>query len=125
MTGGDRTVTQTMTARQRELALARKLVGMIDLMVNQSAALSDEARRVLPAEVAHMRQTLFGDDAPRLVGAEAACVVELMLALDAARSVQGEGTRESRLKMFLNSFVPFLEMDITKAAIRIEREAPR
>ena len=113
------------TPRERELALARKLVGMIDLMVNQCAALSDEARRVLPAEVAQMRQTLFGDDAPRLVGAEAACAVELMLALDAARGAPGEGARESRMKMFLNSFVPFLEMDIAKAALRLDREKSR
>ena len=107
-----------MTARDKELLLARKLVQMIELMLYRpTMTLSDEARRSLPGEVACMRQALFGDDAPRLVGAEAACAVELMIALDDARAA-GDAARADRMKMFLNSFEPFLQTDLRKATLK-------
>jgi hypothetical protein len=102
-------------ARKREVTLALKVMHMIELMLDYpTMTLSDEARRTLPSEITTMRRTLFDDGHERLVGAEAACAVELMIALDDARAMH-DASRASRMRMFLNSFVPFLRTDLNRS----------
>lgn len=103
-----------MTAREREIELARRLLRMAEILCESEALMALESIRQLPREVRKMRQTLFDDDRPRLVGAEAACIVELMSELSASRD-EGDGVRESRMVMYLNSFIVFLRQDLQRA----------
>lgn len=103
---------QAPAAKERELA--QRLLAIAETMVaNRGAGLSSEVIRELPDQVKQMRLWSQADPAQRLVDAEAACVVELMIALAYARDAQDKN-RESRMVMFLNSFIPFLQMDLNK-----------
>ncbi len=102
-------------SRDQERELAQRLLSMAEAMTgNRAVTLGDDAIRLLPRQVAAQRQALLGDDAPRLIDAEAACVAELMIALSYARGEQ-DADRESRMVMFLNSFIPFLQQDLARA----------
>jgi hypothetical protein len=104
-----------MTARDQERELAQRLLAIAEAMAESRAVtLGDDAIRTLPQQVAAQRQVLFGDDGPRLIDAEASCVAELLIALSYARSEQDAG-RESRMVMFLNSFILFLRQDLARA----------
>lgn len=99
----------------RECELAARLIGIAEAMVaNRTAGLSAEAIRSLPEEVKQLRWHPRDDGGRRLIDAEAACLVELVTALAYARDA-GDAIRESRMVMFLNTFITFLRQDLARA----------